>query len=167
MRLTAEVRKARDARLQRANAAIVAIGSVGRHFFRHAAPDGERFARFEFDGDRLWFVDDYTGKRIYMHMPDGRRWRGFSHGGTMRRLVEAMRDYILCHTGPTPVLNHIAPLPEWAGGDVWGYGDHAMGQVRTAVRHLLGAAPRQYRCPTGAGATVEANGAESPIGRRP
>ena len=44
---------------------------------------------------KVWIIDDYSGKRVFTHETVwGGRWRGFSHGGTLRSLVEAFRDYI-------------------------------------------------------------------------
>ncbi|WP_198387826.1 hypothetical protein [Burkholderia ubonensis] len=80
---------------------------------------------------RVWFVDDYTQKRIYTHDTRG-RWRGFTHGGTLRALVEDMRDYIMNGT----------PVPRWKIAirqlgnperDVWGYGFEAAEAVRKAA----------------------------------
>jgi hypothetical protein len=101
-----------------ANIFIASIASCGRKFFTHA----DRTAHFEIDPrGRIWFVDDYSQKRIYTHDDQG-RWRGFSHGGTMRDLVRTLRNYI--QDGKAPKLN-IGPWPGWyCAGDLWGYGEH-------------------------------------------
>jgi hypothetical protein len=55
-------------------------------------------------------------------------WRGFSEGGTLRSLVEQLRDYI--RTGKQVHPQSFGPWPQWyCDGDLWGYGDD-MQQVR-------------------------------------
>jgi hypothetical protein len=122
-------------RLAQANALIRAVSEHGRRFFFHAASG--RVASLELDRvGRVWFVDDYTGKRIYTHrthIPS--RWMGFSHGGTLRSLVEALRDYIVAGQQidawriATPRLNE-------EDGDIWGYGPEASAALRQQVLSL-------------------------------
>lgn len=122
-------------RLAHANTLIQAVSAHGRRFFFHA-PSG-RVASLEMDGvGRVWFVDDYTGKRVYTHkthIPS--RWLGFSHGGTLRSLVEALRDYIVAGQQldawriATPRLNE-------NDGDIWGYGPEASAALREQVLSL-------------------------------
>lgn len=118
-------------RVEHANNLIRAIASHGRRFFYHA--DGNRYAKLELDArGRVWFVDDYTQKRVYTHDTRG-RWRGFTHGGTLRSLVERMRDYIT--TGWQLPRGVIAPpyLGGDADGNVWGYEREAAAAVREAA----------------------------------
>ena len=115
-------------RANRANQFISVIASCGRRFFHYEA----RVSSFEVDDQgRIWFVDAYSQMRIYTH--NRYKWKGFTNGGTIRTLVEDLRDYI--RTGERPVLN-IGPWPKHlCDGDLWGYGD-AMQQVRTAAQNL-------------------------------
>lgn len=77
-------------RLNKANEFITIIASCGRNFFKHE----DRIAYLEIsDTGRVFFIDDYTKKRIYTHL-SGRRWRGFSHGGTLKRFIESLRNYV-------------------------------------------------------------------------
>lgn len=128
---------ARRERVKHANALIRVIASYGRHFFYNAQHD--RFARIELDQrGRVWWVDDYTGTRIFTHQtPFGNRWRGFSHGGTLRHLAELMREYItagtLIHRG------YIAPAMSY--GDLWGYGEAGATAVQAAAFELPIMAP--------------------------
>ena len=121
-----------DERQKRAaviNKLIKAIGGCGRRFFFSKRFD--RYARIEVDQrGRVWFIDDYTEKRIYTHY---HYWkRGFSHGGTMKDLVNAFRDYIT--KGVHVPAGMLGPWPHWlAYGDLWGYGDNAMQEVRDAA----------------------------------
>lgn len=113
-------------RARKVTAFLAVVGDCGRHFFRHS----DRGARMEVDArGHVWFVDDYSEKRIYTHYEG--RWRGFSHGGTLRDLVKALRDHI--RTGEPLHPGVLGPWPTWyGGGDPWAYGD-AMAQVRQAA----------------------------------
>lgn len=104
------------ARAAKANELLVAIAACGRRFFHH---DG-RVSRFDVDArGRVWFIDKYTQKRIYTHYRY--EWHGFSEGGTLRVLIENLRDFI--RTGQAPDLG-LGPWPAWVcGGDLWGYGE--------------------------------------------
>ncbi len=115
-------------RVNRVNEFISVIASCGRRFFSYQ----ERVSSFEVDDKgRLWFLDAYSQTRIYTH--NSGKWRGFTNGGTLRTLIEDLRDYI--RTGDSPNLN-IGPWPKHlCDGDLWGYGD-AMQQVRTAAENL-------------------------------
>lgn len=127
-------------RVEHANQLILAIASHGRRFFYHAAAN--RYARIECDPrGRVWFVDDYTQKRVYTH--DKGRWRGFTHGGTLRGLVERMRDYIT--TGWQLPRGVIAP--SYAGNrsdNIWGYSADAAAAVREAAFALPIMAPAPW-----------------------
>lgn len=120
----------RDERLKTANAFLEIIAAHGRRFFHHEG----RVGRLEQDErKRLWFVDQYTQKRVYTHETTWlSRWPGFTGGGTMRQIVEALRDYVMGRA-PLPT-NHLGPWKEWVnGGDLWGYGAEEMAKVRAAV----------------------------------
>lgn len=119
----------REQRLQLANAFIAVIAGTGRHFFAHEG----HVSQFALDHrQRIWFVDAYTHRRIYTHYRG--RWRGFTQGGTMRALVEALRDYI--RDGAKPALG-LGPWPSWiCDGDLWAYGEDAMQEVRRVAAEL-------------------------------
>ena len=116
-------------RVEHANALILVISRHGRRFFYNAAADRTAYLELDHRG-RVWFIDDYRGSRIYTH-PTGftSRWRGFSHGGTLRSLVESMRDYIV--TGKRMDRWRIATERSFTNGDIWGYGKEAAQAVRT------------------------------------
>lgn len=123
----------REQRVEHANELIRMIGSHGRRFFWSSKH--QRFARLELDArGRVWFVDDHTGTRVFTHRTNG-RWSGFTHGGTLRSLVDDMRDYImLCR--PIP---HWRIAPEQMGDptkDIWGYGLEAAEALRTEAFNL-------------------------------
>jgi hypothetical protein len=131
-------------RVAQANAVIQAISDHGRRFFYsgpgscparvEACPEG-RVARFEIDTlGRIWFRDDYTWKAIYVAYSG--EWKGWSHGGTLRVLVQALRDFI--RTGKPINYNFFCTRPAWmAGGEegtnIWGYSREAYQAVQVAV----------------------------------
>lgn len=103
----------RHERLGHANELIKAISQHGRRFFWNEV--AQRVARLELDErGKVWWVDDYRGTRVCTEKIGGyeHRWMGFSHGGTLKSLVQMMRDYI--KTGNRIPLGYIAM-------DCWGY----------------------------------------------
>lgn len=90
----------------------------------------DRYARIEVDHrGRVWWIDDYSGERIYTHKTGiSSRWRGFTHGGTLRDLVERFRDYTC--TGESLPLWLLGPERSWSDGNIWGYPADAMQKVR-------------------------------------
>lgn len=117
-------------RCDQVNNVIRIIASHGRRFFHHKGS----FARMVVaDNGRIWFVDDYSGKAIYTHTSTCARWRGFSHGGTLRNLVEKFRDFI--RTGKPLHPGYLGPERE-SGSNIWGYEPEAMAYVRAAAGAL-------------------------------
>ena len=119
-------------RANRANELIETIADRGREFFSH--PDRHGVSRFEVaTNSRIWFVDGYTGKRIYLHY---KYWgREFSEGGTLRDLVNALKIYIV--TGATIPAGHFGPWPHWIlDSDLWGYGLDNMETIRAKAAEL-------------------------------
>jgi hypothetical protein len=119
----------RKDRIANANAVIRAIGSHGRRFFYSSKYD--RYGSFSIDDiGCLRYRDDYSGKAI--KVVQGGKWRGFSHGGTCRAIVESLAHYI--RTGDPINAGHFGPWPDWVCfGDLWGYGKDAMEEVRSAA----------------------------------
>lgn len=123
------VGSSKEERAKLVNQLVKVIGDHGRGFFRK----GENYARIEVDERcRIWWVDDWTQKRIYTHT--NHRWLKFSHGGTMRNLVERFRDFVAA--GKLLPAHIFGPWPDYlCGGDLWGYGDD-MQKVRDAAVRL-------------------------------
>jgi len=125
----------REQRLEQANALIEAIANCGRRFFHY--PEQHGISRITMDErGRLWFVDGYTGKRIYLHFYlHYRYWRrGFSEGGTLRAVMIRLEDYIM--EGTLLPRSIFGPWPEsLCGGDLWGYGED-MQIVREKAQEL-------------------------------
>lgn len=120
-------------RAEHANQLIAAIARHGRKFFYCESKN--RTASMEVDSrGKVWFIGDYTGNRIYTHHEG--RWRGFSHGGTLKLLVQLMRDYI--RTGEQIRLHSIAPNRGQMDGnrDMWGYGAEACAALKAEVAAL-------------------------------
>lgn len=114
----AHIENSREKRLEQINQMIKEIADCGRHFF--LGKNG--YAKMEVDQrGRVWFIDDYTAKRIYTHHKG--RWSGFfSHGGTLKALVECFRDYI--SKGKKIPCRIFGPFHSTlCNGDLWGYGD--------------------------------------------
>lgn len=129
----------RKDRAYRANLLLRFISKRGRHFFRHPVeptvqfPDPVVTTFVIAENGRVWLIDSFTKKRIYV--AHAGRWKGFSNGGTMRRLIEAMYKYIMHDIRVQS--HHFGPWPEWLGdGDLWGYGSEAMEEIRREARRL-------------------------------
>jgi hypothetical protein len=110
-------------RARKANELIDTIAFCGRRFFNHRY--GVSHFRVDVRG-RVWFWDGFTAALIYVAY---KHWsKGFSQGGTLRDLVNALRDYI--RTGE--------PLGAWRfdyDKNYWGYGDD-MGIVQAKAIEL-------------------------------
>lgn len=132
----AKALEAKKARADEVNQVISIIATHGRRFF--FSQISQRYARIEVDArGKVWFIDDYSRNRIYTHQTTwGNKWRGFTHGGTLRALVEAFRDYII--TGKSLDPFYLGPeRNNLSHGNIWGYEPEAM----LAVRELAVALP--------------------------
>lgn len=132
-------------RLQHANDLIQVIAAYGRRFFFHGGVNvydphtkttvfvpASRYARLELRTGHVWFIDDYSEKAVYVQKTGfGNSWKGFSHGGTLRSLVEDMRDYI---TSGTKISRWKIATEQISGdSDIWGYGKEESEAVREAA----------------------------------
>jgi hypothetical protein len=131
---TADKLSLKRQRAEQVNQAIRIIADHGGRFFYSKAMN--RYASMEVDNrGKVWFIDDYTGKRIFTHKTVwGGRWRGFSHGGTLRAVVEAFRDYT--RTGEPMHPGYHGP-ERFNDSNVWGYDEESM----RVVREQAGALP--------------------------
>lgn len=114
-------------RAEQVNQVIRIIGAHGRRFFFNQVSD--RYASMEVDQrGKVWFIDDYSARRIFTQKTTwGGRWRGFSHGGTLRSLVEGFRDYI--RTGEPLHPGYLRP-ERFDDSNIWGYDEEGMRAVR-------------------------------------
>ena len=107
-----------EARLEACNDIIRIIGSHGRRFLSSNSDAGEpsdnpTFAAFKIDScNRLLYIDRHSGREILVRLNE---WRGFSDGGTLRAVVEWMRDWIMRDGFPPFIVIH----------EYWGYGEDA------------------------------------------
>ena len=114
-------------RAEHANQLIEVIAAHGRKFFRCSRTGNVSHIEVD-DSGRVWFHDYYSRARINTtQAPYGKRWVGFTSGGTLRSLVEDMRDYIL--TGQTLDRSLIGPI-RTDGSNIWGYDVEAMDACR-------------------------------------
>jgi hypothetical protein len=103
-------------RLNKANEFIRVIATCGRQFFNH---DGFISFMELSQSKRVFFIDYYTKKSIYTHRKNV-AWRGFTPGGTMKSLIEALRDFI--KNGKTLRLSYFQDDMGNGFRNPWGYG---------------------------------------------
>lgn len=141
--------KRKEERLAHANALIKIIASHGRRFYWRATTArsdelrekngfaGGNVSRLELRRGRVFYIDSYTGKAVYTHKTTwSNTWKGFSNGGTLRSLVEDMRDYVL---NGTPISSWKIGLPREADSldnNTWGYAGADLKLVRDAALAL-------------------------------
>lgn len=79
-------------------------------------------------------MDQRSRARIYTHEATfGNDWNGFTHGGTLRNLVELFRDYI--RTGQPLHPGYLGHERE-DGSNIWGYEPEALATVRAQAGAL-------------------------------
>ena len=115
-------------RLKNANEFIAVIANCGRRFFEHEgfvstlelSPTG-----------RVFFIDYYTKKRIYTHRKYC-QWDGFTSGGTMKMIVEMLRDFVT--KGETMTSTYFQPEMRNGFKNPWGYGEDILIVRDAAIR---------------------------------
>lgn len=81
---------------------------------------------------KVWFIDDFSGKRVFTHETVwGGRWRGFTHGGTLKDVVKAFRDYI--YIGEPMHPGYLGP-ERFNDSNIWGYDEAGMKAARADRR---------------------------------
>lgn len=120
---------ARLLRCEYANRLIQVISSYGRCFFYSKKND--RVAYLTYD-QRVYLHDEGSGERIEVRA--GCPWPGFSHNGTIRDLVEQLRNYVMRAQRLDPVYIGIDKLH--GPGNVWGYPDDQIRLCREAAMRL-------------------------------
>jgi len=132
------MKKLEQERLDAANEFISVIASCGRNFFsENSDMRGDRrvsnpfVSTMEVDGrGKVWFTDYYTKKRIYTHYSGD--WRGFTSGGTLRNIVQSLRDFIKRDAK----MRKEYFQPDMGNGfnNPWGYGEDILKIKESAVR---------------------------------
>jgi hypothetical protein len=116
-------------RLDNVNEFIQIIASCGRKFFSHKGT----VSTMELDErGRIWFIDYYTNQRIYTHYKH--EWRGFTSGGTLRRLVELFREHIKKGAHMNPRYFEVNDV--WCSGHPWGYPHEDLAMLDREARRL-------------------------------
>jgi len=122
-------------RLTHANELIKIIAAHGRRFF-FCDITGRTAHLMMDERGRIWLHDEYSGEFIYTHPTTWtNKWRGFSHGGTLRGLVEMMRDYIV-RGEPIPAYYLGPERRNLTDGNIWGYTPEDMNIVRKKASAL-------------------------------
>lgn len=89
--------EAKQDRIETINKLIKFISERGRRFFYSNRTinmeNVDSLAFMKLKNGRIYFVDDYTRKEIYV-INNYRDWNGFSHGGTLRALILDFAEYI-------------------------------------------------------------------------
>ncbi|WP_163830751.1 hypothetical protein [Spartinivicinus ruber] len=128
--------KAKHQRLEAVNELIKVIATCGRCFF---SENGDKLNKvenpfistMEIDSrGKVWFTDSYTRKRIYTHYQYD--WKGFTHGGTLKRLVEFFRNHIT--RGVQIRSDYFDPNGSYIGEHPWDYGDDILIVKEAALR---------------------------------
>lgn len=119
---------ARLLRCEYANRLIQVISSYGRCFFYSRQLDSVASLSF----DRRVYLHDESGATIEAKAAS--KWRGFSHGGTLRDLVLKMRDYVMRGQRIDPAYLGIDRLQ--GEGNIWGYAPEQMRRCREAAQQL-------------------------------
>lgn len=119
---------ARLLRCEYANRLIQVISSYGRCFFYSRQRDS--VARLSFD--RRVYLHDESGATIEAKAAS--KWRGFSHGGTLRALVLKMRDYVMRGERIDPA--YLGIDRQQGEGNIWGYAPDQMRLCREAAQQL-------------------------------
>lgn len=114
-------------RLKNANELIKVLSTCGRKFFQHKGFTS--YMEVSAQG-HVYFHDYYTKKRIYTHYT--RQWSGFTSGGTLRTLIECLRDYIT--RGEQMHRDYFIPKEPGEFGNPWGYGKDISIVGEAAVR---------------------------------
>ncbi len=96
--------KFKKERLDNANRLIKLIGELDYKlnpkarswfFFSKESREGTpyNFSKFIIDNNKIFYIDEYTENRIYPYRNS--KWWGFSNGGTLRGLVQDIREWIV------------------------------------------------------------------------
>jgi hypothetical protein len=127
-------------RLVIANKMIEVIGRHGRKFLFN---EHNGFTKMDLEKGRVYVTDCYTGKRFKATESSWSK-KGFSSGGTMRRLLEDLAEYV--ETGMPMPRGHFQTR-RYSYGDQWGYGEEEMKKVEEQAFSLLGYASTEAQAP--------------------
>lgn len=104
-------------RAEHCNDLIKEVAAHGRKFFYGKRRNVTAQLMIS-NGGRVYFLDHQSSKLVYTHQSC--HWSGFTSGGTLRALVESMRDYIT--KGHLLNINWICRKRiREEDGNIWGY----------------------------------------------
>jgi hypothetical protein len=115
-------------RCEYANRLIEVISSYGRFFFYSRRHD--RVARLRFE-QRVYLHDE---RGVMIEVKASGKWKGFSHGGTLRDLVLQMRNYVMRGERIDPA--YLGIDRQIGAGNIWGYEPEQMRLCREAAQQL-------------------------------
>lgn len=118
------IKEEKLARLEHVNALIETISKYGRRFFYNEKNNCVASMMVSKTG-HIWFQDDYTRKMVYVAYTG--RWRGFSHGGTLKALIERLAEYV--RYGKKIEVDWIGP-ERFDDSNIWGYSQEQMALCR-------------------------------------
>jgi hypothetical protein len=119
----------KEDRLKIINQLILEISKMSRGFFYSKSKN--KTAEMILEKGRVFFVDDYSGKKIYAYNTVYNTHRGFSHGGTIWGLINDFREFIVTG-GETDGNNGYGGLY----CTHWGVPEEEMKQLRQKAREL-------------------------------
>lgn len=126
-------------RCRAANEFIQAIAGCGRHFFRDRGAGHNGFLSLNPRGTIVWFHDDYTGQRI--NIAKEREWTGFSHGGTLKGLLQSIGRHVL--TGSLLRHGYFQPVMNNGFENPWGYEEDILLVGAAGIRLGVVSAPAE------------------------
>jgi len=124
-------------RLLVANEFIKVIASCGRNFLSSNSDmqnkEPKPFVSYLelSESGRVFFIDYYTKKRIYTHTYY-RRWNGFTGGGTLKMIIECLRDFVT--KGKTMRKEYFQTDMDNGFKNPWGYGEDILIVKEAAIR---------------------------------
>lgn len=141
-------------RVAHVNQLIEVIATHGRRFFYCQMKERTAKVWLSADDQVMW-QDDYTGQSFALPKGEFKKDpKGFSHGGTLRALVESLGHYI--HTGRTLHPGRMS-ADMGQGLDLWGYGAEAVVALRQAAYALPMFQPAPAQA-AGDGVSAQPNG---------
>jgi len=114
----------KERRLELANLYIAAISHHGRQFYSHQGKVS--FFLFCPTTGRIKLKDKYTGAFVDVQGIAWKNWKGFIEGGTLRNVIERLRDFILGkRKAPRYTYQH------------WGYNQEAIQALNEELEPIL------------------------------
>lgn len=116
-------------RLNKINELVKVIASIDRKFFSYTDKETkqERIGKFEFQGSKLFWIDEYQESRVYPYGYGNPS--SFSHGGTLWGLIQDFRAWIIGN-------DHESSSRGGLYCTHWGYTSEGMEKVREKAKEI-------------------------------